>query len=126
MDKESREKQGFYVTKIIEKYPYDLNSISGCQRVLVKMLKENKGDILINRPYYIIDKRCQDLIIEAESRGFPYAEKYRKRQNRIERIADNLNNPNLPLGNYSKINIILKARTYRPKVYRVGKKNESK
>lgn len=126
MDKESREKQGFYVNKIAEKYPYDLNSIRGCQRVLVKMLKEHEGNILENRPYYIIDKRCQEMIIRAESLRFPYAEKYRKRQDRIERITDTLNNPNLPSGNYSKINIILKSRTYRPKIYRVGRKNENK
>jgi len=102
--------------KLREKYSiYDLDSIEGCQSVLVLMLKENNGNIITNRAYHLLDKKCQELIFEAEMTRLPFALEYRSRQDLIEKLADKFNKPTLSkeaMDRKGRVNIILKNRYY--------------
>jgi hypothetical protein len=100
-----------------EKYETGLDTIEDCQRILRRLLKENRGDIMTNSSYHTIDERCQKMIIFEENLQTPKSAFYRLRQDRIERIADKYNCPSFPenLKQLKKKVGILLRKTYAQK-----------
>jgi hypothetical protein len=96
-----------------QKYETQLDTIESCQKILINLLRESKGDIIANISYHVINERCQEMILEEEASNSQNAGFYRKRQDRIEKIADRHNHPKFP-DNMTKIkeriDVFLKGR----------------
>ncbi len=122
-NKENTEKELIYNLRK-EYYMYNLDTIGGCQRLLIELIKQNRGHIIENRIYHLLNEKCQDMIFEAEKQGKDIM-KYKEMQDRIENLVDKKNEPEISTKTLERkgiINIIMKNRDYKPRVYKVDRK----
>ena len=106
-------------------YNYNLNKVYDCQRLMIKIIKENNGNIITNRTYHLLDARVQEMINDLEYKKGDTREfrKYRRRQNKIEDYVSEMNKPKISKESKKRkvlINILLKDRYYEPKEYNLS------